>query len=85
MTNFTKLAVIAAGVLSIAGSAGANTIVAEADVNEDGMYSWEEMASVYADLTEDTFIVIDTSNDGLVDEAEMTAAVEAGLLPVTDG
>jgi len=84
MTKVMKLGVLAVLGAVLAGQAFATTIVAEADVNSDGMYSMDEMAVVYPQLTEDTFLVIDTSNDGLVDEAELIVATEAALLPLID-
>jgi len=51
------------------------------DINGDGMYSFPEVQAVMPEMTEDDFTVLDTSGDGLLDADEITAAVEAGLLP----
>ncbi|MEL6608411.1 MAG: hypothetical protein AAFO58_09705 [Pseudomonadota bacterium] len=80
-----KYAILTPAIL-IAGTALAMTDIDPAvDTNEDGFYSWEEMSAAYPDLTEDTFSVIDVTEDGLVDADELARATEAALLPVTDG
>ena len=59
--------------------------MAEIDVNGDGMYSFPEVQAAMPEMTEDTFIVLDVSGDGLLDAEEIAAGVEAGLLPPADG
>ena len=54
---------------------------ADIDINGDGMYSYAEVRAYAPDLSEDTFKVVDTSGDGLLDAAEIAAGVAAGLLP----
>ena len=54
---------------------------ADIDINGDGMYSYAEVRAYAPDLSEDTFNVVDTSGDGLLDAAEIAAGVAAGLLP----
>lgn len=54
---------------------------ADIDINGDGMYSYAEVRAFAPDLSQDTFAVLDTSGDGLLDAAEIAAAVAAGLLP----
>ena len=41
------------------------------------------MVAVYPDTTEEAFGQVDTNADGSVDEAELTAALDAGLVPPT--
>ena len=54
--------------------------VSDIDTDGDNLASFAEMVVVYPDLTEETFAEIDTSGDSFVDEAELAAAVEAGVL-----
>ena len=55
------------------------------DTNGDGMYSIVEMQAAFPELTDETFIAIDANADGLIDMEEMALAVEAEVLPMTDG
>ncbi|MDD9717214.1 hypothetical protein PVW48_10690 [Dinoroseobacter sp. PD6] len=54
--------------------------VSEIDTDGDNLASYEEMTPIYPDLTEDLFGEIDTSGDGFVDDAELTAALDAEKL-----
>ena len=54
--------------------------VADVDTDGDSLVSFEEMAVMYPDLTEDAFGEIDVSDDGFVDETELAAALEAGTI-----
>ncbi|MEE9427361.1 MAG: hypothetical protein V3V25_04355 [Paracoccaceae bacterium] len=56
----------------------AQTIV---DADGDGLLSYAEMLTALPDLTEETFVAMDTNEDGLIDADELTAAREAGLVP----
>ncbi len=58
---------------------------AELDTDGDGLLSYAELVIGYPDLTEDAFAQMDTNADGMLDADEVAAAVEAGLLPATDG
>jgi hypothetical protein len=51
-----------------------------ADTDSNGIWSLTEMQAAYPDLTEDVFLTLDTSKDGGIDTAELTAAVAAGTL-----
>ena len=55
------------------------------DVDGDGMVSMEEFTAAYPELTEETFTMADANADGSLDEAEIAAAAEAGILPMTEG
>lgn len=82
MTKFIALA-LGLGALASAGFAQSAT---EVDANGDGMMSMGEVQAVFPDVTEENFSAADTNGDGALDEAEMTAAQEAGTLPSsTDG
>ena len=52
----------------------------ELDADGSGSLSLEELQVAYPSATEDTFVTIDANADGVVDEAELAAAVEAGTL-----
>ena len=67
----------------IAGAASAQEVDPNIDVNGDGFYSFPEVGTVYPDLTDAQFTVMDTTGDGLLDMAEVMAAQEAGLMPAS--
>ncbi len=54
------------------------------DTNGDGVFSYDELLVAIPELTEETFIAIDVSGDGLVDPEEFAAAQEAGLVPASE-
>lgn len=51
------------------------------DINGDGMYSLAELRAALPDMSEDTFSILDTSGDGLLNADEIAAGIAAGLLP----
>ena len=57
---------------------------ASIDLDADGMYSYPELLAVLPELSEDDYVVMDVNGDGLLDAEEITAATEAGLLPVME-
>lgn len=57
---------------------------ADIDADGDKMATYEELATVYTDVTMEEFTAMDTNGDTFLDEAELTAAVEAGLIVETD-
>jgi len=63
--------------LSSAGLAA----MSDVDTDGDGVASFTELLAVYPTLTEEGFGAIDSNADGVIDEAEMAAAQEAGLIP----
>ncbi|PKP73204.1 MAG: calcium-binding protein [Alphaproteobacteria bacterium HGW-Alphaproteobacteria-6] len=78
-----KLAITLALSLIPAGTLLAATM-GELDADADGALTLAELQAGYPTLTEDGFIALDSNADGLVDEAELTAATGAGILS-TDG
>ena len=66
-------------VFALSGAAFA--AMADVDADGDGVASFTEMLAVYPTLTEDGFGAIDANADGVIDEAEMAAAQEGGLIP----
>ncbi len=53
----------------------------QVDANEDGLLSLEEVQAVYPEVTAEQFAAADLNGDGALEDAEVTAAQEAGLLP----
>lgn len=82
MTHLKSLALIATTALCIPAFAMAQSAV-QADANEDGVLSLAEVQTVYPDMTEDQFMSIDLNGDGMLEDAEVKAAQEAGLLPAS--
>ncbi|MDV7145515.1 EF-hand domain-containing protein [Tropicimonas sp. TH_r6] len=50
------------------------------DTDGDGVFSMDELKAAYPDLTEDTFSVVDTNADGVIDAEELAVAIGAGVL-----
>ncbi len=74
-----RMQLILAGLLGL-GLAGAATAADVEDADGDGVFSMEELMVAYPTLTEDLFTTIDGNGDGAIDEAELAAAVDAGVL-----
>lgn len=69
---------ILAGLLGLGVSTAALAEVEDTD--GDGVYSMEELMVAYPSLTEELFTTIDGNGDGAVDEDELAAALDAGVL-----
>lgn len=69
---------ILAGVLGLGVSTAAYAEVEDTD--GDGVYSMEELVVTYPSLTDELFTTIDGNGDGAVDEDELAAALDAGVL-----
>ncbi|MEZ5779407.1 MAG: EF-hand domain-containing protein [Paracoccaceae bacterium] len=65
--------------LATAGMAAAQGLT-DMDADGNGSLSLAELQAVYPSLTDEGFVAIDTNADGAVDEAELTAAMDAGTL-----
>jgi hypothetical protein len=63
-----------------AGAALAQATLADLDADKSGGLSLTELQAVFTKLDDAGFKAIDTNADGAVDEAEMKAAVDAGML-----
>lgn len=80
MTNINKLAAIAVSALCLPAYAmGAGAV--EIDANGDGLLSVTEVQAVYPDVTAEQFSAMDLNADGALDDAEVQAATEAGVMP----
>ena len=73
------------GAAAIGTTALALSIDADTDANADGLLSFYEMQAAMPELTEELFLLIDRTEDGLIDADGLAQAEEAALLPVTDG
>jgi hypothetical protein len=80
MTRFNKLTAIALSALCLPAYAmGAGA--AELDSNGDGLLSVSEVQAVYPDVTAEQFSAMDLNADGALDDGEVVAAQEAGVMP----
>ncbi|MGB3247027.1 MAG: hypothetical protein WBB25_21040 [Sulfitobacter sp.] len=80
MTRLTKLSAFAISVLCLpvyAMGSGA----ADLDSNGDGLLSVSEVQAVYPDVTAEQFSAMDLNADGALDDSEVVAAQEAGVMP----
>ncbi|MEO0830368.1 MAG: EF-hand domain-containing protein [Pseudomonadota bacterium] len=73
-TTLVSLAILGASALAVSASA-------EYDTDGDGLFSLPELQAVYPDMTAEMYAALDSNADGLIDEAELTAAQESGVLP----
>ncbi|MFU1476588.1 EF-hand domain-containing protein [Roseovarius sp. C7] len=78
----TKYIALVLGMGLMANSAFAmNEGIAEINTNGDGLITADELSAVFPDVTAEAFAEIDADGNGAVDDAEMQAATEAGLIP----
>ncbi|WP_227427784.1 hypothetical protein [Roseibaca sp. Y0-43] len=54
--------------------------VSDVDTDGDSLISFAEMAVLYPEMTEAEFAAVDANADSMVDEAELSAALEAELI-----
>lgn len=85
MARFAMVLLALAGLSVIAFSVNAGTERAKLDVDGNGMYSFDELLVAYPTLGETTFNAVDFNGDGFLTEAEIKAAVDAGVLPEMAG
>lgn len=76
-----KQIVLAAGLAGIGCVAMAQTADPAIDVNGDGFYSYPELGIFAPEVSTESFGVMDTNGDGLLDMDEVAAAKMAGLFP----
>lgn len=50
------------------------------DMDGNGTYSYAEITAAYPTISEGDFAAMDTNGDGEIDEEELSAAMEEGLL-----
>ena len=76
---FTTL--IAAGLMSPAIAFAAT----EADSNGDGVLTIDEVQAIYPEVTVEAFSAMDVNADGALDDDEVVAAQQAGMMPASEG
>ncbi|WP_071688965.1 EF-hand domain-containing protein [Nioella sediminis] len=75
------------GILGAALAGGALLVAALAaqgapmDADGDGLVTLEELQAVVPEATEELFTTIDTDDSGTLDLAEVSRAIDMGLLP----
>jgi hypothetical protein len=79
MSKITAAALTALCLPAYAMGAGA----ADLDSNGDGLLSVTEVQAVYPDVTAEQYSAMDLNADGALDDAEVTAAQEAGMMPAS--
>ena len=68
--------------IGLAGAAIAmSESAADADANGDGVLTLDEVQTVFPTVSTDMFVAMDINADGALDETEITAAEEAGVMP----
>lgn len=75
-----RRAAVGAMVMALFAAPAFALTVSDFDTDGDSLVSFSEMAEMFPELTEESFADIDTSADSFVDEAELAAAVESGLI-----
>ncbi|QFS81852.1 hypothetical protein FIU97_03595 [Roseivivax sp. THAF40] len=75
-----RRAAVGAMVVALFAAPAFALIVSEIDTDGDSLVSFTEMTVTYPDLTEELFADIDTSDDFMVDETELSAALESGVI-----
>lgn len=82
MTRLNKLTAVAFSALCLPAFAmGAGA--AEVDANGDGLLSVTEVQAIYPDVTAEQFSAMDLNADGALDDSEVVAAQEAGVMPTS--
>lgn len=54
------------------------------DADGDSLVTLEEIQAVYPDFSAEQFASADLDGNGTLDEAELTAALDAGILPTQE-
>lgn len=53
----------------------------EVDANGDGMLTLDEVQAVFPEITAESFSAMDANADGALDDSEVAAAQDAGMMP----
>lgn len=69
-----------AGALALAFPA-AGWAATELDTNGDGFVTLEEVQAAHPEITPESFQAMDSNADGALDEEEIAAAQEGGVMP----
>jgi hypothetical protein len=79
-----RFAILLAPVVLASAAFAQATLPEVADTDGNGTWSLAELQAVWTDLTEDGFKGIDSSGDGAVDQAELQAALDNGVITVPE-
>jgi len=82
MTYSSRFAAVAVLALCVPAYAMGQS-AAELDANGDGILSAAEVQAVYPDVTAEQFSAMDLNADGALDDSEVLAAQEAGMMPAS--
>ncbi|MEL7100884.1 MAG: hypothetical protein AAGM84_18815 [Pseudomonadota bacterium] len=77
--TFAALSLIAVPAFAMGAGAG------DVDANGDGVLTIDEVQAVYPEVSTDAFTAMDLDASGTLDESEVAAAQEAGMMPASDG
>ncbi len=54
------------------------------ETNGDGLLTIDEVQAVYPEITAEAFTAMDVNADGALDDDEVVAAQEAGMMPASE-
>jgi hypothetical protein len=77
MKQYILGASITAGLASMAIAA------TEIDTNGDGVLTLDEVQAVFPEISTESFTAMDANADGALDDTEISAAQDAGMMPKT--
>lgn len=80
MTKFNTTTLVAAAMIAAPVFAMAQ-MMADIDVNGDGVLTIDEVKAISADVSTDVFLAMDLNADGVLDADEALSPQEAGLMP----
>jgi hypothetical protein len=75
-----RFAILAAPVVLASAAFAQATLPEVADADGNGTWSMAELQVVWTDLNDETFAKIDTGADGEVDQTELQAALDGGVI-----
>jgi hypothetical protein len=79
-----RFAILFAPALFASAAFAQTTLPEVADTDGNGTWSLAELQVVWTDLTEDGFKGIDANGDAAVDQTELQAAVDNGVIAVPE-
>ncbi|MDF0596067.1 EF-hand domain-containing protein [Psychromarinibacter halotolerans] len=80
-----KNALITLGILAATGDTAVAMTMEQMDANGDRSVSLAEIQSVHPAVTREQFATADENSDGLLNDAELAAAQQMGLIPAGHG
>jgi hypothetical protein len=79
-----RIAILLAPVAFASAAFAQATLPEVADTDGNGTWSLVELQAVWTDLTEEAFAGIDANGDGEVDQTELQAALDNGVITVPE-